>query len=90
MAGNAPIKKFRAGAYEGVIWENKREKDGVEYGFKTITLQRSYKKKDEDVWRSEVINNVRLNDIGKVQAILAKLQDYLLFESQAEAEEDEE
>ncbi|HLD03076.1 MAG TPA: hypothetical protein VJC07_05250 [Candidatus Nanoarchaeia archaeon] len=90
MAGNLPLKKFRVGAYEGVIWENKKEKeDGTEFTYKTITLQRSYKKKDEDVWRSEVINNVRVNDLGKIKAILDRLQDYLFFEAKEEEEGEE-
>ncbi|MEK6904356.1 MAG: hypothetical protein AABW87_02065 [Nanoarchaeota archaeon] len=80
MPANLPLKKFRIGTYEAVIWDNKREKNGVEFSFKTVTLQRSYKKKDEDVWRSEVINNVRMNDLGKIKAILDKVQDYLYFD----------
>ncbi|HLD12987.1 MAG TPA: hypothetical protein VJB87_05360 [Candidatus Nanoarchaeia archaeon] len=86
MAGNLPLKKFRIGAYEGVIWENKKEKDGTEYSYQTVTLQRSYKKKDEDTWRTEVINQIRVNDLGKLKAILDKLQDYLYFEAKEEEE----
>ena len=36
---NMPLKKFRAGAIEGVIWANKRKReDGTEIEFKTATL----------------------------------------------------
>ena len=89
--GDKPIKKFRISNWEGVVWDNKKTINGGEILFKTVTLSRSYKKKDEDIWRSEVINNIRLNDIGKVRAILDKLQDYLYFEAreQEKAEGDD-
>ena len=50
--GNQPIKKFRISTWEGVIWDNKKEVNGAEIQFKTVTVSRSYKKKDEDIWRS--------------------------------------
>ncbi len=78
---NQPIKKFRISTWEGVVWDNKKEMNGTEIQFKTVTVSRSYKKKDENIWRSEVINNIRLNDIPKMQSILGKLQDYLYFEA---------
>ena len=72
------------------VWENKKKfKDG-EVSFKTATLSRSYKKQDEDMWRSEVINNIRRNDIPKIQILLNKVQDYLYFESVENKEEEEE
>ena len=83
---NQPIKKFRISNWEGVVWDNKKEMNGVEIQFKTATINRSYKKKDEGIWRSEVINNIRLNDIGKLKAILVKLEDYLYFEAREEKE----
>jgi len=86
---NQPVKKYRISNWEGVVWDNKKKlSNGVEVGYKTITVSRSYKKKDEDIWRNEVINNIRLNDIGKLQAILDKLQDFLYFEARQQ-EEDE-
>ena len=86
---NQPIKKFRISNWEGVVWDNKKEVNGTEIQFKTITLNRGYKKKDENIWRSEVINNIRLNDIGKIRAILSKLEDYLFFESREHDKEEE-
>ena len=85
--GNQPIKKFRISNWEGVVWENKKDINGGEIEYKTITINRSYRKRGEDIWRSEVINNIRLNDLGKLQAILAKLEDYLYFEAREEKEE---
>lgn len=87
---NQPIKKFRISNWEGVVWDNKKEVNGTEIQFKTITLNRSYKKKDENIWRSEVINNIRLNDIGKIKAILGKLEDYLFFEAREHDKEESE
>ena len=83
---NRPIKKFRSGNIEAAIWSNEREFNGGLTEFKTVSLSRSYKKKDEDTWRTEVINNIRLNDLGKIKAIFDKLQDYLYFEAKEEEE----
>ena len=88
---NQPVKKYRISNWEGVVWDNKKKlSNGVEVGYKTITVSRSYKKKDEEIWRNEVINNIRLNDIGKLQAILDKLQDFLYFEARQQEEDEEE
>ena len=85
---NQPIKKFRISNWEGVVWDNKKEMNGTEIQFKTVTVSRSYKKKDENIWRNEVINNIRLNDIPKMQSILGKLQDYLYFEAREHDKEE--
>lgn len=88
---NQPTKKFRISNWEGVVWDNKKKvAEGVEVGYKTITISRSYKKKDEDIWRNEVINNIRLNDVGKLRAILDKLQDFLYFEAREQEREEKE
>jgi hypothetical protein len=76
---NRPIQKYRIGNWEAAVWENIREKNGVELNFKTVSLSRSYKKKDEDLWRSEVLNMRRM-DIQKIRAILDKVEHYLFFE----------
>lgn len=85
---NQPTKKFRISTWEGVVWDNKKTINGGEIEYKTVTISRSYKKKDENVWRSEVINNIRLNDLGKLRAILDKLQDYLYFEAREQDKEE--
>ena len=47
-----PIKKCRISNWEGVVWDNKKKlSNGVEVGYKTVTVSRGYKKKDEDIWR---------------------------------------
>ncbi len=86
---NQPIKKWRVSNMEVCIWDNKKQIENGEVNYKTVTISRSYKKKNEDIWRSEVINNVRRSDIPKLITMLDKAQDFLYFEVQ-ELEKDEE
>ena len=86
--GNQPIKKFRISNWEGVVWENKKVIEGGEIDYKTATISRSYKKRDENIWRNEVINNIRLNDLSKLRAIVSKLQDFLYFEAREQDKEE--
>jgi len=88
VVGNRPIKKWRSGAIEGCIWSNKRDVDGNEVEFKTISVSRSYKKKGEDIWRSDLLN-LRKGDIPKVMVILQKIQEELLL-TRAESKPSEE
>jgi len=87
---NKPIQKWRIANLEAVVWENKRKVNNAEVSFKTVSITRSFRKKDENIWRSEVINNLRRNDIPKLIALLQKVQEYLYFESSKEEEEVEE
>ena len=87
---NRQIQKWRIGNIECAVWENKKTFNGGEVSYKTLTLSRSYKKKDEEIWRNEAINNLRRNDLAKVMAILQKAQDYLFFEDVKTHEEDKE
>jgi len=87
---NRPVQKWRVGAVEAAVWDNKKSIQGGEISYKTVTVSRSYKKKEENIWRSEVINNLRRGDIEKLQVILRKVQDYLYFEVAKEDEEEEE
>lgn len=85
---NRPINKWRASNIEVAIWHNTKEQNGEEIGFKTVSLSRSYKKKNEDIWRSEVIN-LRRADIPKVIAVLNKAFDELILDQkQQESESD--
>ncbi|MBU2639194.1 MAG: hypothetical protein KKG75_00635 [Nanoarchaeota archaeon] len=92
MVGNLPIKKWRAGSIEGVVWSNKRniERDGekMEVEFKTVTLRRSWKDRDQNIWRDEKLN-LRKQDIPKLMVILNKMQEEL-FLSQSEGGGDDE
>ncbi len=80
-----PIKKWRAGNIEIAVWLNKREVDGVEVEFKTLSLSRSYKKRGEDTWRNDVIN-LRRGDIPKMLVVLQKAQEELLLSNRSDAE----
>lgn len=73
---NPPIKKYRAGNFEIAIWKNDRDINGEIVSFKTMTLSRSYKKKEEDIWRSEILN-LRRQDIHKVTTLLNEASKYL-------------
>jgi hypothetical protein len=86
MAGNMPTHKFKAGNIEAAVWSNKKEIDGAQVEFRTISLSRSYKKKGEDLWRNDVIN-MRRNDIQKAIIVLQKAQEELLLKQQEEDDE---
>ncbi|MEK6840055.1 MAG: hypothetical protein AABX72_03870 [Nanoarchaeota archaeon] len=78
MATNMPIHKFRAGNIEAAVWSNKKDVGGAIMEFKTVSLSRSYLKKGEDMWRSDVIN-LRRNDLQKVILVMQKAQEQLLL-----------
>jgi len=84
---NRPIKKFRASNIEAAIWSNEKEFNGGLVEFKTISLNRSYKKKGEEIWRNEIIN-LRRGDIPKIMLVLQKAQEELLL-NQEQVEEEE-
>ena len=73
-----PIKKWKTGAWEIAIWSNKRKNNGEELEFKTASLSRSYKKKGEDIWRSDIVN-FRKSDIVKMNMLLDKARDFLFL-----------
>ena len=66
---NRPIKKWKSSNFELALWSNEREVNGNLVEFKTMSLSRSFKKKDEDIWRNEVINLRRL-DLPRVLTLL--------------------
>ncbi len=86
---NRPVKKYKAGAIEVCIWDNERQVGDALVGFKTISLTRSYKKKGEDLWRSEQIN-LRRNDVQKVVVTLNEALKDLLLSHPEEEENDHE
>ena len=86
--GDRPIEKWRIGNIEAALWENRRQMNGDEVTYWTVSLGRSYKKKDEGIWRNEVINNLRRNDIPKLIAILQRVQDHLYFNLKKEVKEE--
>ncbi len=75
---NQPIKKYRSGSIQGAIWLNEKEIEGDKIGFKTASIQRSWKEKDANQWRSETLN-LKKSDIPKVLVILNKIQEEILL-----------
>ncbi len=87
-APKRPTKKWKCGNIEAAIWSNKRDMDGMEVEFKTVSLSRSYKKKGEDLWRNDVIN-LRRNDLQKIILVLKKAQEELLLtDRESDSDED--
>lgn len=74
---NQPIKKYKSGLIQGAIWLNEKDVDGDKVGFKTASLRRSWKDKDNQ-WRDETMN-LRKTDIPKALVILNKIQEDLLL-----------
>ena len=90
MVSNLPIKKFRSGAIEGVIWANKRkQEDGTEIEFKTVTLRRAWKDRETNVWREEKLN-LRRSDLPKMHIIIRKLEDDLFLNMQSKGDDADE
>lgn len=72
---NTPEKKFSAGAVSATIWSNKGEKDGKEFFYKTVTIQRRYQDSDKN-WKST--DSHRLNDLPKVALVAKKAYEYMV------------
>lgn len=85
---NRPIKHYRAGNLQGAIWFNEREVKDAIVGFKTVSIRRSWKDKDKDIWREETLN-LRKQDLAKLAVILNKLQEDLLLNDEQEDENDD-
>ena len=73
---NAPEKRFRAGAVSATVWlnEGKSEK-GDSSKWRTISLQRSYKDKEEK-WQNT--SNMRINDLPRATLVLQRAYEYLV------------
>jgi hypothetical protein len=78
--GNAPLKKFRAGAIIATVWSN-QAKDG-EGEYKTVSLERGYKDK-EGVWK--YTSSLRAADLPRASLVLQKAFEYLALSEPAEA-----
>lgn len=58
-----PEKKFRAGGITATVWKNEGKKDGKDYSFQSVGIERSYKDKDGE-WQKT--STYRQNDLPKV------------------------
>src|SRR3989344_4097017 len=79
-SGNAPEKKFRAGAISATVWRNKGQRtNGEEAEYRTISLERSYTDK-YGKWQST--NSYRVADLPKAKVVLQKAFEYLVLNEQ--------
>ena len=83
-----PIKKWKVGNWEVAVWSNKRKNNGEELEFKTATLRRSWKDK-QDIWRDETIN-IRRQDLPKILAIVNEMMKELYLTQEKEEDEENE
>ncbi len=78
---NTPEKKFRASPITATIWANEvKSKEGDLKMFRTISLERSYKDK-EDKWRST--GSLRVNDLPKAVLVLNKAFEYISIKEES-------
>jgi hypothetical protein len=72
---NEPERRFNAGAISATVWKNAgKSKDGAATEFRTISLQRRYKDKN-DQWQSST--SMRVTDLPKAALVLNKAFEYL-------------
>lgn len=73
--GNLPEKKFRAGVVSATVWLNQTEKNGKAASYRTISLQRGYKDKN-DQWQNTT--SFRTNDLPRATLVLNQAYEYLV------------
>ena len=71
-----PVKKIKAGGISIAIWENQSQFNGQEAIFKTVSLQRTYKDK-QDQWQHT--SSLRVSDIPKAILVLQKAYEELIL-----------
>ncbi len=77
---NTPEKTFRASPVSASVWANEvKTKDGETKLFRTISLERTYKDKD-DQWKKT--NSLRVNDLPKAILVLNKAYEYVAFKEE--------
>lgn len=76
--GNAPEKRFSTGAINATVWKNKgtSKKDGQEVEYRTISIERRYKDKN-DQWQSTT--SLRVNDLPKAALVLQEAYKYIVL-----------
>ena len=82
--GNQPEKKFRAGAISATVWLNQgqNKKTGEAVSYRTISLQRGYKDKN-DQWQNT--NSFRVNDLPRAAVVLKQAYEFLVTAQQDSA-----
>ena len=76
MQKNKPEKKFRAGAISATVWKNIQSKDGNEFEFFSVSLERGYKDK-EDKWQATT--TMRVMDLPKAVLVLNEAFKYVVL-----------
>jgi hypothetical protein len=77
---NTPEKTFRASPVSASVWANEvKTKDGETKLFRTISLERTYKDKD-DQWKKTT--SLRVNDLPKAILVLNKAYEYITFKEE--------
>ena len=77
---NVPEKKFSTGVINATVWQNQgKSKNGEIVGYRTVSLQRSYKDKN-GVWQHA--NSLRVNDLPRASLVLQKAFEYLVIREQ--------
>ena len=84
MGKNLPEKKYRAGAVAATIWANEVIRDGKQVTYRTVSLERSYKDKDDE-WKST--NSLRVTDIPKAVLVLQKAFEYIALSNNSTEED---
>ena len=75
MENKKPEIKFKAGPISAAVWINSgQSKTGQMTEFRTISLNRVYKDK-EDKWQHT--NSMRVNDLPRAALVLTKAYEYL-------------
>lgn len=69
-----PLETFRAGTVSATVWQNfGKNKDGKEFGFRTINVERNYKDK-EDKWQKT--SAMKVDDLPKVELVTRLAYEY--------------
>lgn len=82
MEKKKPEIKFSAGPISAAVWLNAgQSKDGKPTEFKTISINRVYKDK-QDQWQHTT--SMRVNDLPKAALVLTKAFEHLTMKSNAD------
>lgn len=83
-----PEIKKRAGAISVTVWKNtNKNKEGVEFDNYNFNVERGYKEKDSDEWKST--NSLRLNDVPKAISLLQQAYDDIISKPKAKEDKEE-
>ncbi len=78
-----PEKKFSAGPISAAVWKNSgKNKEGQEVEYRTVTLQRGYKDKNDE-WQNT--SSLRVNDLPRAELVLRKAYEYIVLRDTTDA-----